>query len=171
VFLWFAGASIVIVWLVFRSPALDYRLVMLGAVLPLVDAAFGGPRFLHTLLLCVVALVVVMVATRRRPLRRRRWLGLPIGLFLHLVLDGTWSRKQVFWWPLFGTSFGRGQVPELAHPAGLTIVFEVIGAACLVGMARRFRLDEPTRRHRFLTTGQLSRDLAGRPPGDHRGGH
>lgn len=168
-FLWFAGASVVIVWLVFRSPALDYRLVILGAIAPLIDGAFGGPRILHTLLLCAVALVVVMVATRRRPLLRRRWLGIPIGLFLHLVLDGTWSRKQVFWWPLFGSSFGKGQVPELSHPAGVTVALEVIGAACLAVMARRFRLDEPERRLRFLTTGQLSRDLAGRPPGKPRG--
>ena len=33
-FLWFAGGSFVLVWLVFRSPAVDFRLVMLGAVLP-----------------------------------------------------------------------------------------------------------------------------------------
>ena len=31
--LWFAGVSFVFVWWVFRSPALDYRLVMLGSIL------------------------------------------------------------------------------------------------------------------------------------------
>ena len=32
-FLWFVGLSVLIVWSVFRSPAADYRLVALGAVL------------------------------------------------------------------------------------------------------------------------------------------
>ncbi len=64
--LWFAGMSVVIVWQVFRSPALDYRLVMLGAVLPVGEIVFGGPRLLHTLLFAVVLLTVVMLATQRQ---------------------------------------------------------------------------------------------------------
>jgi hypothetical protein len=53
-FLWFAGVSLVFVWAVFKSPALDYRLVMLGAVLPLGEVALGGPRLLHTLVFVAV---------------------------------------------------------------------------------------------------------------------
>ena len=54
--LWYLGVSVAFVWNVFRSPALDYRLVMLGSVLPLVEAVFGGPRVLHSLLFSVVLL-------------------------------------------------------------------------------------------------------------------
>ena len=37
--LWFAGGAALIVWVVFKDPSIDYRLVMLGAVLP--DLAIG----------------------------------------------------------------------------------------------------------------------------------
>ena len=63
-FLWFIGVSFVFVWMVFRSPALDYRLVMLGSVLPLGEVVLGGPRVLHTLLAAVALLVLVVLATR-----------------------------------------------------------------------------------------------------------
>ena len=161
-FLWFAGASVVAVWMVFRSPALDYRMVAFGAVLPVVEAAFGGPRVLHTLLAPVMVLVVVMLATRRRRLARRRWLGIPIGLFMHLVLDGSWNRSHLFWWPLFGASFGHGQIPEFTHGA-LGWVLELLGVACIVGLVRRFKLDEPARRAEFIRSGHFSRDLARGP--------
>ena len=57
--LWFAGGAFVAVLLVFRSPALDYRAVMLGSLLPLLDLPFGGARFAHTLLAPVLVLVWV----------------------------------------------------------------------------------------------------------------
>ena len=41
--LWFAGGAFLLVWLVFRSPAVDYRLVVVGALLPLVELPFGYP--------------------------------------------------------------------------------------------------------------------------------
>src|SRR5262245_28306586 len=111
-FLWFAGASFVIVWAVFRSPALDYRLVMLGAVLPVGEAAIGGPWLLHTLVGGVALLAIVMLATRGRRLVRRRWIGLPIGVLLHLALDGTFMRADLFWWPFLGEALGSDGVPE-----------------------------------------------------------
>ena len=48
-FLWFAGLSLVLVTIVFSSPALDYRMVMLGSVLPLLDGVTGGAWVLHTM--------------------------------------------------------------------------------------------------------------------------
>ena len=71
-FFWFAGVSIVFVWFVFRSPALDYRLVIAGSLLPVGEILLGGPRILHTLIACVVVLGVVMLATQKRRLVRRR---------------------------------------------------------------------------------------------------
>ena len=155
-FFWFLGAGVLFVALIFDSPALDYRMVMLGAVLPLLDGVTGGPFVLHTLLAAVVVLAVVMMATRNRRLVRRRWLGIPIGMFVHLVLDGIWTNTQVFWWPLFGTSFGSDQLPEVSR-GGLSLVLELIGIAALVYGARRFGVDTPEARRRFLRTGQLPR--------------
>jgi hypothetical protein len=158
-FCWFAAFSVLGVWTVFRSPGVDYRLVMLGSVLPVGEAVLGGPRLLHTLLAPVVVLAAVMLATRRRRLLRRRLLGLPIGMFFHLVLDGVWMRGQVFWWPFLGWSFGSGEVPELSHGA-VGVVLEVIGIGALWWLWREFDLSDPGRRDRFLRTGRLDPDAA-----------
>lgn len=156
--LWFAGLSFVLVWNVFRSPALDYRVVMLGAALPSAELVLGGPRVLHTLAGSVVLLTVVMLATQHRRLVRRRWLGFPIGTFLHLALDGTWTRTKLFWWPAFGWGFGPGQAPELSRGA-FVVVMELAGAAALWWCWRRFGLDDRPRRAVFLRTGHLDRKL------------
>jgi len=155
VFLWFLAFSTLIVWQVFQSPALDYRGVLVGSVLPLLDAAFGGPRLLHTLLCPVVVMVVVMLATRNRRLRRRAWLGLPIGLFMHLILDGIWSNSSAFWWPLLGTGTDGGGLPELSRGFG-GVALELTGLAVGVWLWRRLGLDDAERRRAFVTTGRLS---------------
>ena len=158
--LWFAGASVVIVWSVFQSPAIDYRMVVLGSVLPLADALTGRAAVLHTLLASVLVLGAVMLATRGRRLVRRRWIGLPIGMMLHLALDGIWARAEVFWWPFFGVGFAAEQIPELTRGIGGPVVLELIGVACLLWMWSRFGLADADRRHALLRTGQLDRKLA-----------
>lgn len=156
--LWFVGGSILLVLLVFQSPAIDYRMVAVGAVLPVVELVFGGPRLLHTLLGSVLALVVVMAATRHRRLLRRRLLGIPIGLFLHLVLDGVWTRASLFWWPFLGTEW-EGQLPEVSRGAW-TIALELIGVAMCGYLWRACDLSDPRRRERFIRTGQLDLRVA-----------
>jgi hypothetical protein len=158
-FIWFAAASFLIVVLVFSSAAIDYRLVMLGAVLPVGEAALGGPYLLHTLVGSVVLFVGVVIATRGRRLAARRLVAIPIGVFLHLVLDGTWSRAELFWWPfLGGDPLGEGQVPEVDH-LGLSLVLEVVGIGIAVWLVRRFALTDPRRRAEFTKTGRVGRDL------------
>jgi membrane-bound metal-dependent hydrolase YbcI (DUF457 family) len=157
-FFWFLGLSFGLVLIVFSSPALDYRLVMLGAVLPVVEGLVGGPWVLHTLLGPTVVLVVVMLATQGRRLVRRQWLGLPIGLFMHLVLDATWATSQLFWWPFLGVSdvLGQGDVPEFGRAAGLLLVLEVVGFVALAFLVRRLDLLGEGRDH-FRSTGQILR--------------
>jgi len=153
--LWFAFGSIFGVWNVFQSPGLDFRLVAVGALLPLVlDAPFGAQSYAHTLCSAVVVLVLVMALTtgRGRRLRRRRLLGLPIGWFTGLVLSGAWAHKEVFWWPAFGWS--RPSAPLLA-PWPVVIVEELLGAAAAWWAWSRFALADPARRQRFWRTGRL----------------
>jgi hypothetical protein len=157
-FFWFAGLGFLLVVLVFRSPALDYRVVVAGALLPLVDVIPGVPPVLHTLLAPVVVLSAVMLSTRTRRLARRRWLGLPIGMLMHLVLDGTWSTTELFWWPAFGTDLPEVELPTLGRGA-LGVVMELIGVAVIVWSWRRFGLDDADRRHAFLSDGRLDRAL------------
>jgi membrane-bound metal-dependent hydrolase YbcI (DUF457 family) len=154
VLLWFVVCSAVIVALVFRSPAIDHRTVVLGAVLPLVEALLGGPRVLHSVVGAVAILAVVMLTTRHSRLVRRRLLGIPIGLMCHLVLDGSFTRTDVFWWPVTGLDFAPGQVPELDH-LGLSLVLELAAVGVGLWARRLFSLDDPERREQLIRTGRL----------------
>lgn len=154
--LWFVSLSILIVVLVFQSAAVDYRMVALGAVLPVAEVLLGGPYLLHTLLGSVLAMALVMGVARGRRLVQRRWLGVPIGLFLHLVLDGTWTRTELFWWPFAGFSaLGDGRLPEFDRPLGVILVLEVIGLVVGLWLVRSYGLTDPATRARFLRTGRL----------------
>ena len=156
--LWFVGPSILIVWVVFRSPSADYRLVALGSVLPLVELPIGEPRVLHGLAGAALTLAVVMFAARGNRLAQRRWLGVPIGMLLHLVLDGAWADTEAFWWPATGLDWSDAELAELGRGA-LDLVLELIGLATCWWLYRRFRLDEPDRRAEFVRTGRLGRDI------------
>lgn len=138
--LWFVGGACLAVWLVFGDPRIDFRLVAVGAVLPdALDVPFGGARVAHTLLFSVGLLFVVMAVTRRGEPRRRLWLALPIGTFMHLALDGMWTRAEVFWWPFFGSSFGEAGLPSLDRPAVVLVLQEAAGVAALVWFAAQKR--------------------------------
>ncbi len=156
--LWFVGPSILLVWSVFRSPGADYRVVAVGALLPLIELPFGEPRLFHSLTGAALLLVAVMVGARGQRLVQRRLLGLPIGLLMHLVLDGAWTDTHGFWWPVFGTSWSTSELPELGR-GGFGVVLELAGAAACWWGWRRFRLDEPDRRQLFVQTGRVGRDI------------
>lgn len=157
-FFWFLGLSFLSVWLIFRSPAVDYRLVMVGAVLPLVELPFGHPLVLHSLVGSAGLLVVAMLATPRRRLVQRRLVAVPIGVFLHLVLDGAWADTTAFWWPFTGFDWSGAELPELSR-GPFNLVLELTGVAALWWCGQRFRLTEPDRWVRFWRTGQLDRDV------------
>ena len=159
-FLWFAACGVAAVALVFGSGGVDYRIVALGSVLPLAENVSGSPWVLHTLAGSVALLVTVMALTagRGRRLRRRRWIGLPIGTLVFLVASGAWSRTALFWWPAAGSGgVGHGVPPEFDRPLAVLIAFELAGIAALAWTAGRFGLSDPGRRRAFLTTGRLTR--------------
>ena len=152
--IWFAVLSVLLVAVVFKSPGVDYRTVMLGAVLPVLEGATGGPKVLHSVVGAVVVLGVLMLATRHRRLLRRRLLGIPIGMMAHLVLDGAFTVTRIFWWPLAGTDFASQQIPEWSHLVP-SLVLEAVGIVVGWWAWRWFGLDDPERRERFLRDGRL----------------
>jgi len=154
VLLWFAVAAPFLVAEIFRSPMVDYRLVALGALLPVIEALIGGAFVLHTLAAPVVLMAAIMAATTGRRLLRRRLLGIPIGLFFHLVLDGTWASTALFWWPVFGWSFAGLEVPE-ATGLGFRILLEVAAVGLAAFAWRRYGLADPAARARLLRSGHL----------------
>jgi hypothetical protein len=161
VLLWYVGLSVLIVANVFRSSGIDYRLVAVGALLPLVvDLPWGHRAVGHTLVFPVAMLVVVMLATIGRPrLLRRRLLCVPIGVFCGLVLSGAFAAGDAFWWPALG---GLGH--DALLPTWWAVLLEELGGlvACwwLVG---QFDLYLPGPRAEFLRTGRL-RETTAPPP-------
>lgn len=158
---WYLATAAAGVWAVFDSPAIDYRFVLAGAALPVAEVALGRPGPLHSLVVAVVVLGAVMVATTGRRLLRRRLLGIPIGLFAHLVFSGTWADTDAFWWPLTGLALSDAEPPELAR-GGLTVVLELAGLALGWWWVRRVGLDDPAARDGFRRSGRLPRAAA--PP-------
>lgn len=157
--LWPAGLALGLVWLVFRDPAFDYRVVVIGALLPdVLDAPFGGARLFHTLLASVLVLTLVMLGTRGRRHLRRSLLALPIGMFAHLVADGMWARTDTFWWPFLGRRLS-GRLPAFDHGIAVLVLEELIGAVLVAWCWQRFRLGDRNVRAQFLRTGHLPRDL------------
>ncbi len=158
--LWFLGTALLSVWYVFSDPGFDYRLLLLGSLLPdLIDVPFGQARWAHSLTVAVGALALVMLVTAgRRPIRRLL-LGLPIGMLLHLVWDGAFASTTVFWWPFSG-DWGDVTVPSLDRPV-LGVVMELAGAAMLWWAWKRFGLNDPERRSRFWRSGTLTEPVRG----------
>jgi hypothetical protein len=153
---WFLGTAVVSVWFIFRDPAFDYRLLLVGAVLPAgVDALFGGARVLHSVTFSIALLAVLMLATPGRKPIRKMLLGLPVGTLLHLVFTGAWTNTKVFWWPFFGFGFGDAPHP-VAERGWWNLLLEVIGLALCWWIVRSAELRRADRRARFFSTGQLA---------------
>lgn len=157
--LWYLCMSVVLVHVVFRSSGIDYRLVGLGALLPLVvDAPLRRLAYGHSLLVGIALLTVVMLGTvGRSRLLRRRLLCLPIGYLCGLVLSGAWVAASVFWWPFLGA------LPDepLLAPFAVVALEEAAGLAASAFAVSRFGLGGPAARSVFLRTGRL-REVARR---------
>ena len=152
---WFVGTAVVTVWFVFRDPLFDYRLLVVGSVLPsALDALFGGARLMHTLVFSVVLLIVLMLATPARSQIRRTLLALPIGTLLGLVFTGAWLDAQVFWWPFLGSSFEDAPHP-IASRGWWNVLLELIGLGLCWWVAARAELRDRDRRQLFRQTGRL----------------
>lgn len=154
-FFWFLGTAVVAVWFVFRDDRFDYRVLALGALAPdIIEIPAGRALFMHSVLTSVAVLVAVMVFSRRGSLRRRRWLALPIGMFLHLVFDGVFNNTALFWWPLAGFNIDSFSVPSMDRMQW-NIVLELCGIGLLMWMWKVNALSNAASRQHFLKTGQL----------------
>ena len=90
--------------------SIDYRLVLLGSLLPdIIDkpvfllvggsASLSGRDYAHTLLFNLALLVGGMVLFRYR----KSWLLIiSFSSFMHLVLDQMWGSSVILLWPLLG---------------------------------------------------------------------
>ena len=102
------GIGLGLAWvLAWRAPTrIDYRLVLLGAILPdLIDKPLGIALGLETRLWGHTFLFLfAILAASFLP----RWAGLRFvgfGGATHLLLDGIWARPYVPLWPAYGWAF------------------------------------------------------------------
>jgi len=155
VFFWYVGLSIFGVATIFRSVGVDYRLIALGSLLPLVlDVPFGYRAYGYTLVFAVGLLAVVMLGTVGRPrLVRRRWICLPIGVFCGLILSAAFTNDELFWWPFLGTDF----VHDALLPTWWVVVIEeVVGLFVCWVLVGQYDLYLPGPRREFFRTGRLT---------------
>jgi hypothetical protein len=157
--LWFVGTALATVWMVFRDPAVDHRIVVLGALVPdLLDAPLGGARIAHGLIAPVVLLVAIMFGTVGRRTLRRSLLMAPIGWSCHLIFDGVVGSTEVFMWPLGGATWPDHALP-VASRGWWNVLLEGVGAALLVWLWRVWGLRTSSRRALLVRTGRIDRSV------------
>lgn len=167
---WHVGATLFLFRWIFRDPKVDVRFLALGAVLPdLIDLPLGtlvfrqslstGEAWTHSLLAPTAVTVVILLATRRGR-RRRAWMALAVGMFFHLLVDGMWTKTEVFLWPFFG------DIPPGPRPYWEGIWTralddpwrwgrELVGLGYLVWVWIGSGLGDPARRAELARTGRL----------------
>jgi hypothetical protein len=167
--LWHMGAAAVIVYVTLGRSRIDYRWILVGAVVPdLIDGALSvivyegdsGRGVAHSIAAVVVVAVGILLLTKGTT--RLSLFGLAVGWLLHLVADGMWQAPETFLWPAFGQAFSASPVEPyswdlLAHPLRHLSTWgaEALGLVALVYLGAAFELHEPDRRARFLRDGLL----------------
>lgn len=165
---WHMGVAAAIVYVTIGRRRVDYRFILLGAVLPdLIDAATcpfydcaEGRGVAHSLLANVAVTVAIILLLRGET--RLAVFGIGVGWLLHLVADGMWDAPKTFFWPIAGTDFD----PSIAEPYswdlftdplahGWTWGGEIVGLLLLAWFYVAFDLKDDARRARFLRDGQL----------------
>lgn len=167
--LWHVAAVLFLFRWIFRDPKVDMRFLVAGALLPdavdlplgtliLADRYSTGELWFHSLAVPSLIVVVILLATRRGR-RRRAWMAIPIGMMLHILLDGVWTTNEIFAWPFFGLDLPPGPRPywpmawERALADPWRWVQEAAGLAYLVTLGRRVRAAGPV--GEVLRTGRL----------------
>jgi hypothetical protein len=169
VILWHLGTAASIVYVTLGRRRIDYRFVLLGAVLPdVVDGLLGlfffdGPEgrwIAHSMLAVIVVGTAIVVGLRAEA--RLRVFGVAVGWLLHLVADGMWQAPRTFLWPAFGTKFATKPIEPyswdlFAHPFDHlgTWGAELVGVAILTWFWVAFRMGEGGRARMFLRDGYL----------------
>lgn len=167
--LWHMGLAVLITYMTLGRRRIDYRFILLGAVLPdVVDGSlglffFGGPSgrwVAHSLTAVIVIAVIIILFTKGE--RRLSLFGIAVGWLLHLVGDAMWQAPFTFFWPAFGFRFNNSPAEPYSwdlftHPFDhlWTWSGELVGLAILAWFWVAFRLGEENRLRLFLKDGYL----------------
>ena len=167
--LWHLGVTALIVYVTLGRRRIDYRFILLGAILPdLVDGVLGlflfdGPAgrwVAHSILAVVVVSLAIIVGLKGET--RLSVFGIGVGWLVHLVADGMWAAPQTFLWPAFGTGFSDAPaepyswdllLDPLSHVG--TWAAELAGLAILAWFWVAFEMGRGDRFRLFLSDGYL----------------
>ena len=141
--------------MIFRSPFLDYRLVAIGALLPVLETTLGFKWLLHTLIFSVGVLILVMLLGKGKRRLQRKFLPVPIGLLAHLVLDTTWTEKEIFWWPFTGSENFGNEVSRLEFSFSTGLILEFLAIIIAVWGWKKFDMKNSVNRSAFKSHGHL----------------
>jgi hypothetical protein len=97
-----------------EEPKIDYRVVLIGAILPdiidkpigtfLFRSTFHNSRiFAHTLLFTFLILFFGTILLMKK--RNNKLLTLGVATGIHLILDSMWLYLGILFWPLYGWKF------------------------------------------------------------------
>lgn len=168
---WHLGLTPAVILLTLGRRRIDYRVVLIGAILPdLIDKPIGrilfeetfqnSRLFAHTLAFVLASLLFVIAFLRGAA--ARRWFVLPVAVLIHLALDAMWAEPVTLFWPLFSFEFPRVFIEDywlaallrpFDHP--IEALKEVVGFAVLLLMGFVFSLHQREQLRSFLRTGEL----------------
>ena len=165
---WHLGLAAAVVYVTIGRRRVDYRFVLLGAILPdLIDGAScwayecgGGRGIAHSLLANVAVTVLIILVLRGET--RLAVFGIGVGWLLHLVGDAMWDAPETFFWPVAGMDFATSPTEPyswdlftdpLAHV--WTWAGELAGILVLLWFVVAFDLRDRTRWRAFLRDGYL----------------
>lgn len=167
--LWHMGLATLITYVTLGRRRIDYRFILVGAILPDLLDGIVGPLFFegpsgrwiaHSLLAVIVMAVAIILLTRAE--RRLSLFGLAVGWLLHLVGDGMWQAAFTFFWPAFGNKFNAAPAEPYSwdlftHPLDHLSTWgaEAAGLAVLAWFWIAFRLSQEGRLRLFLKDGYL----------------
>ena len=167
--LWHLGIATAIVYVTLGRRRIDYRFILIGAVLPdLVDGFLGlfffdGPagRWIAHSLVSVITIAVLIILGLKGE-RRLAVFGIAVGWLLHLVGDGMWGAPKTFLWPAFGNEFATSPGEPyswdlLVHPWEHLGTWggELVGLAILAWFFVAFEMKRDDRFRLFLKDGYL----------------
>jgi membrane-bound metal-dependent hydrolase YbcI (DUF457 family) len=168
------GITFLFVFIVFYflKEDVDYRFVLVGAILPdLIDKPIGdyvfysvfqnGRIFGHTLLFVLTLSMLGSYVTKKYRVNFAELLAL--GALLHIAEDQVWMAQGTLFWPLFGLEFPKYNLEDYAGYI-LYVLFhnpdayvpEIIGIGILAAFAIHFKLYRYERLKAFLADGKLT---------------
>ncbi len=162
------GIGLGLAWAVsYRNrSAVDFRLVLLGSILPdLIDKPLGAILHLESRLWAhsLVFLAALLLLSLLPSLRGMRWVG--FGDAVHLLVDLIWMQPLVMLWPALGIAFPPGEQSfggywQILLTDPYVQAGEIVGTILLVTIAWRYGLFSRASFRKFLRDGRLVKPTA-----------